>query len=199
MRKYKYDQSPWIDVFPELLKYNANPSSKSNPICAADKSCPVAAWNQTVVCNAAVGLDRAYASKVVWPTDSYSDLSDAAKGEKNVPFRKDALIEKGNIPGSFSPESSVESVDAIEKERMKAVVEFAKRVAAAGEATYPSCDEGTRRNAARLDIAGRFQNPCIERITNGIASCEPCDDGIVDCAPRDLPKNGQCSCNYDED
>lgn len=43
-------------------------------------------------------------------------------------------------------------------------------------------------------LQGRGNNPCTESWSfNGIASCDPCV-GSINCAPRDLPANGQCSC-----
>jgi len=197
MRKYKYKESPWKDVFPELLIYNANPSDAAKPLCASDRRCPVAAWNQTVVCNAAVGKNRDYAHRLVWPTDSFSLMVDEAIGGVNVPLRIDAVIEQGNRAGT---DFDISNFDVIEKGGVYRVIELAKRVATAGEASYPKCDEGTRRGGSRLDLVGRFNNKCIESwITNadGIESCEPCD-GTINCAPRDIPSDNTCSCNYED-
>jgi len=215
MRKYKYDQSPWTEVFPELSVYNADPANTFTPRCASDRSCPVAAWNQTVVCNAAVGSDRAYAHRAVWPTDSFSSLNDSSEGGKNVPLKSDALFERGNKPGTFFGEvdgaDPVAVVDAIEALGITAVLEFAARVATAGEATRPACDEGIRRGGTRSGLAGRFNNPCIASwALSGIESCDPCSSetgsgatrtsGIpIVCAPRDLPSDGSCSCNHGDD
>lgn len=202
MRQYKYTQSPWTEIFPELSKYDANPSNKANPRCSSQPSCPVAAWNQTVICNAAIGSNREFAHKAVWPTDPYSELFGEAKGGKNAPFRNEALVEKGNKPGSVFDEDSVAVVDAVEKQGVREVIEFAKRVAAAGEASYQTgCEEGTRRGGARLELAGRLGNPCIGSwIADGVESCDPCTlySGTIVCAPRDLPLDGKCSCNYED-
>ena len=103
MRKYGYDKDPWSSTFPELLEYDANPPKKKNGknwYCAGTRSCPVAAWNQTFVCNAAVGSNRRNAHKAVWPTDDISQESGDAIAGKNVPKRNKALIERGNKPGS---------------------------------------------------------------------------------------------------
>jgi hypothetical protein len=123
MRKYKFTESPWKEAIPELSKYNANPSNSKKPRCASDPSCPLAAWDQTVVCNAAIGSDRAFANKVVWPTDSWSQSSGDAKGGKNVPFRHDALVERGNKAGSSFAEDSVAVVGAIEEQGVEAVID----------------------------------------------------------------------------
>ncbi|OEU10405.1 hypothetical protein FRACYDRAFT_247482 [Fragilariopsis cylindrus CCMP1102] len=197
-----YDKDPWSSTFPELLQYDANPPKKKNGknwYCAGTRSCPVAAWNQTFVCNTAIGSNRRNAHKAVWPTDDISQVSSDAVAGKNVPNRTEALIKRGNKPGYFFSET-VESVDVIEKEGMTAVIEFARRVAAAGEASQSlnDCTEGTRRFASRLDIVGINNNPCTSLwLSSGLASCNPCDYDGIECAPRDLSAGNQCSCNDD--
>ncbi|VEU43593.1 unnamed protein product [Pseudo-nitzschia multistriata] len=156
--------------------------------------------------------DRVYAHRVVWPTDSFSSLSDISEAGKNVPFRKDALLERGNKPGTFFPEVDGDAanfvVDAIEALGMSAVLDFAARIATAGEAKQPSCDEGIRRGGSRSGLAGRFRNPCaVSWASSGIESCDSCSFKMVTsttghipivCAPRDLPSDGSCSCNHND-
>lgn len=137
MRQYGYNKSPWSQDFPELLKYNANPSNSNNWYCADTQSCPVAAWNQTVVCNAAVGSDRDSAHRVMWPSDRDSQLKEDAIEGRNVPYRKDAVIERGNKKGLFFAES-VATIDVIEKQGIAAVIELAKRIAIAGDPNHPN-------------------------------------------------------------
>lgn len=202
MRQYGYDTHPWSSAFPELLEYDANPPKKKNGknwYCANERSCPVAAWNQTFVCNAAIGNNRRNAHKAVWPTDDISQESGDAVAGINVPRRNEALIERGNKSGASFPET-VQSVDVIEKQGMTAVIEFARRLAVAGEASQSlnNCKEGTRRGASRLDLVGINNNPCARKwLFSGFASCDPCDDDNVECAPRDLPAGNECSCNND--
>jgi hypothetical protein len=49
-----------------------------------------------------------------------------------------------------------------------------------------------------LDLVGTNNNPCTSLwLSSGFASCNPCDYDGIECAPRDLPKGNQCSCNDD--
>ena len=202
MRQYGYNKSPWSQDFPELLKYNANPSNSNNWYCADTQSCPVAAWNQTVVCNAAVGSDRDSAHRVMWPSDRDSQLKEDAIEGRNVPYRKDAVIERGNKKGLFFAES-VATIDVIEKQGIAAVIELAKRIAIAGESEPPEHNTGTRKGAARLDFVGRMKNPCtgVWLLSGSLDGCDPCDKaaGTSNCAPRDLPSNNSCNSNHDDE
>ena len=192
MRKYKYTKDPWKSVFPELLTYDAKPDKGSKWYCANTRSCPLASWNNTVVCNAAVGSNRQLANRVIWPSDPESDESSEAEEGVNVPKRSKAVIERGNKPGSFFDET-IESVDVIEKKGMQSCLSLAKRIAEAGEATQNNCDTGTRPGATRIELAGRFNNLCTESwAVNGLDSCDPCE-GTQFCAPRDLSPS-LCAC-----
>lgn len=190
MRKYDYKNDPWASAFPELLSYNANPASGSNWRCANKQSCPMAAWNNTVICNAGIGSNRELSNRAIWPIDVESPLNDDAVESVTVPARSVALLERGNKGGiAFN-----ENVDKIESEGMASVLALSQLVASAAEATYPDCNEGSRSGAARSQLAGRLNNPCTNSwSTSGMASCDPCD-GSVNCAPRDMPKDKQCSC-----
>lgn len=153
----------------------------------------MAAWNITVLCNAGVGSNREMSNRAVWPSDPFSSLNDEAAEGITVPKRAEALTETGNkIQTSFN--ENVAAVDEIEKQGMVAVLSLAKRVAEAAQAEAPSCGEGSRNGAARSQLAGRGNNPCTDSWSfNGIASCNPCS-GSINCASRDMPENGQCSC-----
>lgn len=192
MRKYDYLTSPWIDAFPELEIYDATPDSGSDYFCANTRSCPMAAWNNTVACNSGVGSNRILSSRAIWPSDNESSQSGEAVEGVTVPPRNSALAEYGNKAGTtFS-----EDIDSIESAGMTSVLELAKRISLAAEASPPSCAEGTRSSATRSNLAGRGRNPCTNLwASNGIQSCDPCE--INTCAPRDLPSDGQCSCGSD--
>uniref|UniRef100_A0A6S8YFR0 Right handed beta helix domain-containing protein n=1 Tax=Chaetoceros debilis TaxID=122233 RepID=A0A6S8YFR0_9STRA len=191
MRKYKYNSNPWAAAFPDVTVYNANPAAGSGWRCANTRSCPMASWNNTVVCNSAIGSNRVLAHRALWPSDSESSLSDEANEGVNVPPRNIALKESGNKQGR----SFTANIDSIESAGMSSVLEFAKSVAVAGEATPPACDKGARKGATRSDLAGRWKNSCTGSwIFNGISSCDPCNGNI--CAPRDL-NDDQCSCGTD--
>ena len=58
MRELKYNQPPESLAFPELVQYDATPETGSDWWCGSRRSCPLAAWNPTVICNAAVGPNR---------------------------------------------------------------------------------------------------------------------------------------------
>lgn len=196
MIRFKYDQPPWSEAFPDVLKYNAKPSGSSNYYCAAESSCPVAAWNQTVTCNAGIGPNRSLSNRALWPTDDESFLNDGdeyVEGE-DVPLRSAALTEHGNMLNT-DKDWTVAEVDAIEVSGMGAVLSLAEQVGHAGEAVPPSCDEGSRVGSARSKLAGRHNNPCtIDWARDGMSSCDPCTEPDVQCAPRDMPTDGLCSC-----
>lgn len=79
---------------------------------------------------------------------------------------------------------------------MNSVLQLAKRIALSAEAVFPSCNEGSRRGAARSDLAGRNRNACSDSWAfNGLASCDPCTAST--CAARDMPPDEQCSCGVD--
>lgn len=189
MRLYEYDTSPWVDQFPELAEYDANPAFGGNWRCANTRSCPMASWNNTVICNSGIGTNRDLSNRAIWPIDSESSQSgDAAEG-LNVPPRKDALKEYGNKAGT----AFLEDIDAIEDSGMHSVLQLAKRIALSAQAVFPSCNEGSRSGAARSDLAGRNRNACSDSWAfNGLASCDPCTAST--CAARDLPPDEQCSC-----
>lgn len=191
MRLFGYTQDPWASAFPELLLYDATPDPGSDYYCADRRDCPVASWNNTVVCNSGIGTNRLLSNRAIWPSDSESYLNDEAVEGKTVPARSRALIENGNKGGGAF---SIGNIDAIESAGIAAVLAFAKSVASAGEAQEPECNEGSRRGAARSDLAGRNNNPCTNSWSLvGLQSCDPCAG--INCAPRDLPANGQCSCS----
>ena len=194
MRKYAYTTDPWASQFPELLVYDATPASGSDWYCADTRSCPMASWNNTVICNSAIGSNRALANRAVWPSDPESSQSGDASERVNVPARSAALTEKGNKAGSAFAENT-EDIDLIESTGMASVLLLAKRIAQAAEASWPACDEGARTGAARSDLVGRNNNPCTSVwALNGMASCDPCAGEGVSCAPRDLPDD-QCGGN----
>lgn len=193
MRELRHDQPPASLAFPELARYDATPDSGSDWWCGSRRSCPLAAWNQTVVCNAAVGRNREYAHRAIWPTDPFSDQSDEAVGGRNVPRRNEALTEFGNMQNAILSGSS--NIDAIEAQGMQSVLQLAARLAAAGEARSGNgCREGSRSDAARMQLARRNNNACSSRwSTGGMSSCDPCTSGAR-CAARDMPREDRCSC-----
>jgi len=189
MRQYDYLNEPWASQYPELSIYDASPSSGSNYYCANTRSCPMAAWNNTVICNA--GSGGALTNRAIWPSDSASSQSDEAVETVNVPKRNIALTEYGNKVG----QSYTLNIDSIETSGMASVLQFAKQVSENAEASSPSCDEGLRSGATRSDLTGRFNNPCTDTwASDGMDSCDPCSSSK--CAPRDLV-NDQCSCSND--
>ena len=191
MRKYQYTSNPWASAFPELLVYNANPLKGSGWRCANARNCPMASWNNTVICNSGIGFDRELANKAIWPTDFASSQSDDAQSGTNVPPRNTALTEYGNKAGTGTWATA--SIDLVESAGMASVLNLAKSIAVAGQAVQPSCSEGSRSGAARSDLAGRNNNVCANTwVFDGVASCDPCNSQI--CAPRDLPDDKQCSC-----
>jgi len=193
MVKYKWKQNPWKSAFPELLNYEL-PDQGSNWRCAARRSCPMASWNITVLCNGGVGSNRVMSNRAVWPSDPFSSLKDSAVEGKTVPKRIDALTERGNKPGTASFNEDVVDINAIENAGIDAVLALAQRVAFDAQAEGPNCEEGSRNGAARSQLAGRGNNPCTESWSfDGMASCDPCIGSII-CAPRDLPGDRQCSC-----
>ena len=193
MRQYSYDTSPWVDFFPELAEYDAAPASGSDWRCANTRSCPMASWNNTVICNSGVGTNRDLSHRAIWPSDLESSQKDEAAEGLNVPPRKDALKEYGNKAGG----TFLEDIDVIEDYGMISVLQLAKLIGLSAEAVFPSCNEGSRRGATRSDLAGRNRNACSDSwALNGIASCDPCTAST--CAARDMPSDEQCSCGVDD-
>jgi hypothetical protein len=199
MRDYKYTEDPWKSAFPELLAYDATPDSGSW-YCAARRSCPMASWNNTVICNSAVGSNRVLANRAVWPSDPESSQRDDAIEGNTVPARIDALTEYGNKAGSTFTDNE-QAIDLIESKGMADVLLLASRVAQAAEGCsecFERCEEGARTGAARSELAGRNNNPCSSVwALNGMASCDTCtgNEGMRHCAARYLPNNQLCGGN----
>jgi len=196
MTSYKYKKDPWASVYPELLKYNDNPSSSSDWYCAATPSCPMASWNNSITCNAGLGADRTLSHRAIWPTDDNSDFEDARPG-KESPKREDALVEQGNWYVGAAYTYSEVAADEAESQGLQAVLAFSKKVAQAAETVPSQCSQGLRNGASRSELAGPGNNPCSSTWaqSGNLASCDPCQTPGISCAPRDLPSNGNCACD----
>ena len=257
MRLYGYDKPPWTNAFPELAGYDATPDTGSNWYCANRRSCPMASWNNTVVCNAGLGGGRSLSHRAMWPSDDFWD-NYGVEG-KTTPARSEALVEFGNWKNEAGWAETESDADAAEAAGMAAVssadtasllillpyqrlplppllasraihpfhrmldmhsfhrvasslssqnsslmpprwapmqvLELAAKAASAAEALPPACNKGTRAAAARSQLTGRGRNPCSAAWSiGGLESCDPCEVEGIQCAPRDMPSDGQCSC-----
>ena len=65
MRQFGYKQDPWASAFPELLLYDATPDTGSDYYCADRRDCPLAPWNNTVICNSGIGTNRLLSNRAI--------------------------------------------------------------------------------------------------------------------------------------
>lgn len=209
MTRAAYDAGPWAEAFPELAAYklpNEQPPQLAGEdwYCADTRSCPLASWNNTVVCNAGLGQERDYGHRAIWPTDDYSMLFAQAEAGKNVPRRDEALTEFGNKRNvELGSDMTEATIDRVEMDGLESVRNMVGMLVEYAEASAPLCKRGTRKAATRHDLCGPWNNPCVKKWSGpgGMASCDPChygkddqEEGKVRCSKANMPSYDKCAC-----